>query len=113
MLREELDRPVRGPVNANLGASKDSEAILQADLCAGVETEEVFEQAPEISISEGARKSVRDAEGALVPGHTQRRRQRHEGKVGLREVDVEIWIILRGSRDREGQNQSEDSGYVS
>ena len=95
MLREELDRAIRRPVNADLRTSPESEAVLEADLRAGVEAEQIPCQIAEIAVAERPRKAMRHAECALELRQAQRRRQRDQREIGLSEVDVQIGIVLR------------------
>ena len=95
MLPEELDRSIRRPVDADLRAAHDAEAILETDLRTAVEAEQVSGEVAEVALSERPREPVRDPEGALVPRHAQRRRQRHECEIRLGQVDVQVRIVRR------------------
>ena len=84
----------RRAVDSDLRAAKDAEAIFEADDGAAVEPEQVADQVAEIAVAERAAKAMRDAKRALVARHAQRRGQRREREVGLREVDVAIGIVF-------------------
>ena len=49
---EELDGAIAGPVDPDLPTWHESEAILEADLRAGVETEEIFRQLAEAPLAQ-------------------------------------------------------------
>ena len=93
VLGQELDGPVVVPVHRQLGAAEQPEAVLEPDLGAAVEAEEVLDQIHEVALAERPREAVGDAEAALVPGQPQRRRQADQGEVGLGEVDVEVGVV--------------------
>jgi hypothetical protein len=82
-------------VKSDLRRTHDPKPVLEANLRATVEAEEITRKVTEASIAERARKSVRDPERALELRHTQRGRERYEGEVRLSEVDIEIGIVLR------------------
>ena len=86
MLREELDGPVAGPMDADLRAGHDSEAVLEADLCAAVEPEELTGEIAEIAGTERARESMRDAERAAEARDLQGRGQPDDREVRLRRI---------------------------
>ena len=110
MLAEELDRPIRGPVNADLCPAHDAKPVLEADLRSAVEAEEIRGKVAEASLVERACKAMRDAERALELRHAERRRKRDEGEVGLSEVDVPIGIVRRGlRRHRHGYHENGQS----
>ena len=93
MLGEELDRPIRCPVNADLCPAHEAKPVLEADLRAAVEAEQITGKVAEASLAERACEAMRHAERALELRHAQRRRQRDESEVGLSEVDVQIGIV--------------------
>ena len=66
VLPEELDRPIAGAVDADLRARHDAEAVLEPDLRAAVEAEEVLGQVAEVALAERTREAVGDAERALA-----------------------------------------------
>jgi hypothetical protein len=114
VLPEELDRAIRGAMDADLRAAEKSEAILQPDLRAAVQTEEVLGKLSEVAITERTCEAVRHAESAPVPRHAQCRGERHQREVRLDQADVQIGIVLRclrclrSSGRRGGKNQNED-----
>ena len=83
-------------MDACLQPAHQAEAVLETDLRAGVEAEEIAGQIAEISIAERPPETVRHAEGALEPRQAQRRRQRHDGEVGLRDAEIEIRVVVLG-----------------
>ena len=98
VLPEELDRLAARAMDAHLAAANQSEAILQADLRAGVEAEQIAGEVAEIAGAERPSEPVRDPERALVPRHAQRRRQVDDGEVRLVAIGIAIRIVLRGRR---------------
>ena len=94
-------------MNADLRTAHEAEAVLEADLRAAVEAEQIARQVAEIAVAKRTRETMRHAERALELRQAQRRRQRDQGEIGLREVDVQIGIVLRlrGGRRRESQQQ--------
>ena len=93
-------------MDADLCPAHDSKPVLETDLRAAVEAEQIRGKVAEASVVERTGEAMRDAKRALEPRQAQRRRQRHEREVGLSEVDVEIGIILRCLR-RCGRGQNE------
>ena len=99
VLREELDRPVARAVDADLGTAHDAEPVLEADLRAAVEAEEILGEVTEIALPERTRKAMRDAERALVFRDAQRSRQIDEREVRLRSIRIPIRVVVgAGSR---------------
>ncbi len=86
VLQEELNRALARPMDAELRSRDDPEAVLEADLRAAIEAEEVRRQVAERSLAEGPREAVRDAERAAEAGNAQRRRQPDDREVRLRRV---------------------------
>ena len=64
--------------------------ILETDLRAGVEPEQVSSQIAEITSAERPAETMRDAEGALVSRQAQRGRQVDDREVRLREPGIAI-----------------------
>ena len=91
--REELNCTVRCAVDADLGEAKDPEAILETNLRAAIQAEQVAGEIAEIAGAKRPAEAVRDTKGALVTWNAQRRVQRREVEVRLREVDVAIGIV--------------------
>ena len=58
-------------MDANLCAGREPEAILEPDLCAGVEAKRVLDETAEIARAERTAKAVRDPEGTLEDGNPQ------------------------------------------
>ena len=96
VLPEELDRLAAGPVDADLPAANDAEAILETDLRAGIEAEQVARQIAEIAGAERPAEAVRDAERALESRQAQRRRQIDDREVRLATVEIAIRVVLGG-----------------
>ncbi len=75
-----------------------------------VEAEQISRQIAEIAVAQGPREAMCHAERALELRQAQRRRKVYEREVGLREVDVEIGIVLRlrgqWRRNRKKQGES-------
>jgi hypothetical protein len=96
VLAEEQDRPAAHPVNPDLRARTQTVPEAEPDERARVQAEEVLDEAAEVSLPEGPREPVRDAEVPLPVRHAQRGRQRREVEVGLQQVDAAVLVDVAG-----------------
>ena len=100
LLREEFDGPVARPVNADLSAGHDAETVFEADLCTGIESEELTGEIAEIAGAERAREPMRDPERAAEPWNLQGRGQPDDREVRLRRIHARDRWPLAGPADR-------------
>jgi hypothetical protein len=77
-------------VDPDVGRREDPEPVLQADLRARVESEEVAGEVAEVAGSQRPREAMRHPERAGEARHAQRRRQRDEREVRLGRVDSAV-----------------------
>src|SRR5207247_2636362 len=65
VLAEELDRPIARAMDADLSIGHDPESVLEADLRAGVDAEQIGGEVAEVPLTERAGEAVGYARGAL------------------------------------------------
>ena len=83
LLREEFDRLVAGPMNADLSASHDPETVFEANLGTRIEPEEVAHEIAEVAGAEWTAEPVRHPECAGEARNLERGRQADDGEVRL------------------------------
>src|SRR5206468_7021601 len=74
ILREELDGAIAGAMNTDLPVPDNPETVLEADLCARIDAEEIVEDVTEVVVQR-TREPVSDSERAAESWQPQRRRQ--------------------------------------
>src|SRR5437773_5877262 len=95
VLAEELDRPIARSMDADLSVGHDPESVLEADLRAGVDAEQIGGEVAEVPLTERAGEAVGYAKGALEFRQPKRRRQGDQRKIRLCQFEHRIVFILR------------------